>query len=118
MYHDTRQHRLSLNRSADSRKKTTIALIDKIKDLLRSNHRIPLSTEDPKKALQGGRRHIVAALGEEKVALDNRSEPKAIVIIYSISDEYHLSSAENGIGYWRTEPRRPPAGTRFSSMLD
>ena len=86
IYRDIRKHRLSLFGSVESKEQIEKALIEKAHDLLRTTHYIPLTTEDFKKALEGGFRRITAALGKQNVTLDIRPQPKLITIVGSHHD--------------------------------
>lgn len=86
IYRDLRKHRLSLFGSASNKEKTAAALREKSKQLSQTAHRIPLTPDDLKMALQGGFRRIVITLEKRRVALDIRSEPKAISIQRSTRD--------------------------------
>lgn len=86
IYRETRKHRLSIYGSADSKVNIRRALIEKVQSLTEITHHILLSAEEFKKALHGGFRRIVAALGKQKASLDTRTEPQTIAITGSIHD--------------------------------
>ncbi|CAF9924986.1 hypothetical protein IMSHALPRED_006344 [Imshaugia aleurites] len=86
VYRDLRKHRLSLYGSADSKERLRRALILKLGRLMEMTHRISLSAEDLRKALQGGFRRIVATLGKHKASLDIRQRPQFITIVGSARD--------------------------------
>ena len=86
VYRDMRKHRLSVYGSADSKENIRRALIEKLDSLMETTHYISLSAEDLKKALHGGFRRIVAALGKQKASLDIRQRPQLITITGSTRD--------------------------------
>ena len=86
VYRDMRKHRLSIYGSADSKEKIRRALIEKLDSLMETTHYISLSAEDLKKALHGGFRRIVAALGKQNASLDIRQRPQIITITGSTRD--------------------------------
>lgn len=86
VYRDMRKHRLSIYGSAQSKEKIRRALIEKLDSLMETTHYIPLNAEDLKKALHGGFRRIVAALGKQKASFDIRQRPQIITIIGSARD--------------------------------
>ena len=86
VYRDMRKHRLSIYGSAASKENIRRALIEKLDSLMETTHHISLSAEDLKKALHGGFRRIVAALGKQKASLDIRQRPQLITITGSARD--------------------------------
>ena len=86
IYRDMRKHRLSIYGSANSKANIRKALIEKIRSLTETTHYILLSAEDFKKALHGGFRRIVAALGKQNASLDPRTKPQIITITGSVHD--------------------------------
>ena len=86
VYRDMRKHRLSIYGSAKSKKVIQRALIEKLYSLIKTTHYISLSAKDLRKALHGGFRRIVAALGKQKARLDIRQRPQIIAITGSAGD--------------------------------
>lgn len=86
VYRDMRKHRLSIYGSAESKEKIRRALIEKLDSLMETTHYISLDAKDLKKALHGGFRRIVAALGKQKASFDIRQRPQIITIIGSARD--------------------------------
>lgn len=86
IYRDMRKHRLSLYGSADSKEHIRSALIEKLDNLTEMTHHLSLSAEDLKRALQGGFRRVVAALGKQNARLDIRQRPQIVTIIGSGRD--------------------------------
>ena len=86
VYRDMRKHRLSIYGSANSKENIRRALIEKLDSLIKTTHSISLSADDLKKALHGGFRRIVAALGKQKASLDIRQRPQIITITGSTRD--------------------------------
>ena len=86
VYRDLRKHRLSIYGPADSKENIRRALIKKLDSLMETTHYLALSAEDLKKALHGGFRRIVAALGKQKASLDIRQRPQIITITGSARD--------------------------------
>ena len=79
-------HRLSIYESADSKENIRRALIEKLESLVETTHYTSLSADDLRKALHGGFRRIVAALGMQKASLDIRQGPQIITITGSTRD--------------------------------
>lgn len=86
IYRDMRKHQLSLYGSAKSKDGMQTALSEKLGDLSRSTHIIPLSAEDLKNALEGGFRRIITRLGKQKASLDVTRRPQTITVIGSEND--------------------------------
>ena len=86
VYRDMRKHRLPIYGSADSKGNIERALIEKLDSLIETTHYISLSAEDLRKALHGGFRRIVAALGKQKARFDIRQSPQIITITGSAGD--------------------------------
>ena len=86
VYRDMRKHRLTIYGSTDSKENIRRALIEKLDSLMETTHYISLSADDLKKALHGGFRRIVAALGKQKASLDIRQRPQIITITGSTRD--------------------------------
>ena len=86
IYSDMRNHRLSLYGSANSKELIRRALIEKLDSLTEMTHCISLSADELKRALQGGFRRIIAALGKQNAVLDIRRRPQVVTIIGSPHD--------------------------------
>lgn len=86
VYRDMRKHRLCIYGSGDSKEDIRRALIEKLHSLVETTLTISLSADDLQKALHGGFRRIVAALGKEKASLDIRQRPQMITITGSTRD--------------------------------
>ena len=86
VYRDMRKHQLSIYGSEVSKENIRRALIEKRDSFMEATHSISLCADDLKKALHGGFRRIVAALGKQKASLDIRQRPQIITITGSTRD--------------------------------